>query len=331
MSFLTNIKKSFTNWMRKDPEQEDTVGKEKLSVIEKYQSYLDQAGFKFNALHWIAFGMILSFVAGVGAALLITLMLPGVSLLMAFIIFLVVFDLFLGYPYLVALKKIDAIEEELPNALKQMADVLKAGGTYESALRQVASSEYGPLTREMELVLRRTEEGESLENALKDFADSVHSRLVERSITVIVDTVKAGAGLAGVLDDIADDIRAMHRIEKERITETVLQVIFMVSAGAIIAPAILGLVTSVINLFISSAGSLNVSQQVIAGAVSAKDTIIILMQVYIFFEVTAASAMVSLMRSGKLGKALLYMPILLLIAYLIYYATAAISGSFLVV
>jgi len=300
------------------------------AFIDWYQGILNTTTkFRLNAFQYIAFSLIISIVVAIVGALIITTLFPNISSFVTVVFFLVSMDVLLGYPYYLAIKRIDEIETELPNALKQMADVLKAGGTYESALREVATTDMGPLTKELELVLRKTEEGESLENALRDFGDAINSRLVKRSVTVIVDTVKAGAGLADVLDDIADDIRAMHRIEKERITETLLQVIFIVAAGAFVAPGILGLVTSLVNLFIKAASQLKIGEALVLEAVNAKNTIVFLIQIYIFVEVTAASVMVALMRHGKMGKSLVYLPILLLIAYAIYYSSAMVSESFL--
>ncbi len=310
-------------------EQEEIPTGKKRNILRLYQDILDQAGFKIKAFPWIVIGIAAAASGAVGSSILITLFLPKISMFFSLIVFLVILDLVLGYPYIIALRKIDAIEEALPDALKQMADVLKAGGTYEFALREVATSEYGPLTKEIELVLRKIEEGQSLENSLRDFSDNINSRLIKRSVTVIIDAVKAGAGLAEVLDDIADDIRAMHRIERERVAETQLQVLFMVAAGAIVAPTILGLVSSVIDLFISAATSLNVSEKSVAEAVSAKNAILLLIQAYIFIEVVSASVMIAIMRHGKIGKSMVYIPVLLLIAYAIYYASNLMSGLLL--
>jgi archaeal flagellar protein FlaJ len=149
---------------------------------------------------------------------------------------------------------------------------------------------------------------------------------VKRSVTVIIDTVKAGAGLAGVLEDISEDIKAMKRIEKERTSETLLQVIFMVSSGAFIAPAIFGLVTTIISLFISSASALKLAEGSLLQATKARESIVTLIQLYIFIEVAANAAMISLMRNGTMAKTIVYFPILLLIAYTVYYSSALVSG-----
>ena len=294
--------------------------------MHKYKGYVRDAGLKIPAEAFIPVVLGLSVGAAMILFILITVLALPVSPLMAFIVFLVIADLGLGYPYLKAMARIDAIEEALPDALKQMADTLKAGGTYEYALREIATSQYGPLTKEMEIVLRKLEEGENLENSLRGFANNIESRLIKRSIAVIIDSIKAGAGLSEVLDEIAEDIRAMHRIGRQRKTDTSLQVLFMVAAGAIVAPIIFGLVSSIIQLFIQASSGLGITAAQRQSAFGIRDLLMLLMQSYILVEVTASGVMVSLMRDGSVSKSIIYIPILLLVAYIAYYASAFVSG-----
>ena len=232
----------------------------------------------------------------------------------------------LGYPYLKALERVSQIEESLPEALKQMSDTLKAGGTYEFALREVALSQYGPLSKEIEFVLRKLEEGENLENSLMSFADNVDSRLIRRTLAVITDSIKAGAGLADVLDEISNDVREIHRLDIERRSQTLLQVIFMVTAGVLITPLIFGFVSTVINLFVNSTINLALTQADKVASYAKRDIIFQMMQGYLLIEIIATSVMISLMREGKMNKSIIYFPILLLIAFIIYYGAAFLSG-----
>jgi len=300
--------------------------KMKKKFVGNYRASLKRAGFKMPMEVWLAIGLAVSAISGIAVFIIISILSLPISPILAAIVFIVLADLFLGYPYLKAKSRISAIEEALPDALKQMADTLKAGGTYEFALREIASSQFGPLTKEMDMILRKMEEGKNLEDSLQDFADNIDSRLIKRSIAVIIDSVKAGAGLADVLDEIAEDIRAMHRIERERKTETSMQVIFMVAAGAVVAPIILGLVSSIIGLFIQAASGLGITPTEKETALGTKDLLVLLMQAYLLVEVTAAGIMISLMRDGSLSKSIIYIPLLLLIAYVTYYVSAFLSA-----
>ena len=297
------------------------------SLLEGYKKVFKHIDFKIQPHIWIVLSIIAS--VGTGAttfAVIAVLSLP-ISPLVAFIAFLVVADLMLSYPYLLALRRINAIEDSLPDALKQLADTLKAGGTYEYGLREISESEYGPLSKEMQNVLRKMEEGENLEDSLKSFAENVDSVLVKRTIAIINDSIKAGAGLAEVLDEIAEDVRAMHRIAKERISGTMLQVLFVVAAGSCIAPIILGMVTTIVQLFIEIAAGTVSNKLALIEAIATKDFIVLLLQLYLMIEVVASGIMVSLTREGKAGKSLIYIPILLLIAFIFYYISVFVSGT----
>ncbi|MBI4053600.1 MAG: type II secretion system F family protein [Candidatus Diapherotrites archaeon] len=297
------------------------------TLVEKYQGYLKQAGLKVDAGVFIAMAVALAIIFAVLTFFFLSVagLFDELRIFVA-VIPIVALDLFLGYPYLKAMQRIDAIEKALPEALKQMADTLNAGGTYEYALREIANAEYGPLAKEMNNVLRKLEEGENLENSLKSFSENIDSRLVSRSIIVIIDSIKAGAGLADVLEEISDDIREIYRIGQERKAKTTMQVMFMVAAGAIVAPLIFGIVSTIISfLVVSASQGLDIGLAARAQAVAVKDLIVLLMQAYIAVEILAVGFMLSLMRDGKMSKSIIYIPILLLLAFVCYFAAKILS------
>jgi len=299
-----------------------------MEWLKTYQRILDQAQMKVDAKVWIIISLAVSFALAIMTWFVILVTKIPVSTLMAFVILLVLLDLFLGYPIIKKDKRIDSIEEALPDALKQMADTLKAGGTYEYALREISTAQYGPLTQEMAQVLRKLEEGENLENSLRSFSRNIDSRLVKRSTEIILDSIKAGAGLADILDEIADDIRAMHRIGVERKTRTLMQVLFMVAAGGVVAPMIMGMVSSIVGfLMTSTLQGLGAGMDVEKNAKIALETIKFLMQFYIIIEVVASGLMIALMRHGKAKKGLMYIPILLLVAFIVYYLAAFMAAG----
>ncbi len=297
-----------------------------MKLFQKYKKMLKQVKFKFPAELWIIISGALAIGAAVAVITGILLLELPISQVVALVVFLVVIDLMLGYPYVLAMRRINAIETALPDALKQLADTLKSGGTYEYALREISTAEYGPLSEEMENVLRKMEEGENLEDSLNSLSKNVDSRLVRRTMAIINDSIKAGAGLAEVLDEIADDVRAMHRISKERISGTMLQVIFIIAAGSVVAPIIMGMITTVIELLIETSAGIVGGKEEIIEAIAAREYIVTLMQIYLIVEVIASGAMIAMTREGKISKSLIYIPVLLLIAFICYYIALFGSG-----
>jgi len=300
------------------------------SMMKAYARYLKDAGIKIDPAIWIAIALAVS--AAVAFAVFIVMALFSFNeIILPFIAFIVVADFLLGMPYLKGLSRVEEIERNLPDALKQMADTLKAGSTYESALREIASPEMGALGIEMQNVLRKLEEGENFDNSLLALSENVNSRLVRRVVTIIIDTVRAGAGLAEILEDIAEDAREMYRVNQERRTRTMLQVLFIVTAGAVITPFIFGIISQITAFLISVTANSGIvtDQLVIANALAARDLIALLLQVYIAVEVLASSVMMALMRDGNASKSLIYFPALLLVAFVIFFIARIAIGLML--
>ena len=329
---------------------------------KNYKEYLREIKWPFEPKKWLVISVVLAIVT-----FLLVWVLLGVlqifpmktlhAVLFAVVSFVAVLDLVLAYPYLLAVRRIALIEDALPDAFKQMADTLKAGGTFEYALRTVSSAEYGPLTEEVSLVLRRLEEGENLENSLRGFAHNVNSRVLKRAVDIILDSIAAGASLADILDEIADDVRATHRIVKERKSTTLMQVLFMVTAGILISPFIFGLITAIVEFlmgqtlatiqmlpagrqdripgaeasvfcnpgsFITQAGP-----DVVGFWSCVRDSITFLLVVYIIIESIAVGLMVSMIREGNVSKSFIYIPAFLFIAYTVYFVSyVGVSGFF---
>lgn len=330
-----------------------------------YKDYLRQIRWPFKPLVWLFISLIVA--AGFSAVFVILFFVLHLiaihwihGFVMSIIVFIVLFDVMVSYPYLKAIKRTESIENALPDALKQMADTLKAGGTFEYALRGISSSEYGPLTEEMNNILRRLEEGENLENSMKGFSENVRSRIVKRAVNIILDSIAAGASLADILDEIADDVKANQRIINERKSSTLMQVLFMVAAGVLVSPFIFGLVISIVGFLMTQTpqimgewaspacidccqGNLIMCRDCRSQEMSLScpktlcpdaywscvtDSVMLYIVLYIIIETIAIGLMVALVREGRITKSFIYIPVLLLMAYIIFFVSNMITQGF---
>ncbi len=297
--------------------------------MHAYERHLENIKLKVDPLLWMIVSVFFSAIAASATFLVLLLLNAMGAMIMIFVVFVVVLDVLVGYPYIKGMQRITEIESDLPDALKQMADILKAGGTYEYALREIAQSDFGPLTKEIANVLRKLEEGENFEASLLSLSHSVDSRLVKRSVTIIVDSVRAGAGLADILEEIAEDIRQTNRINHERKARTLMQVLFMVAAGAFVTPFIFGLISMLADFMAQSTMGLisGADSALKARILSEKNWLIFMIQIYVFIEITATSVMLSLMREGNKNKSIIYLPALLFIAYIVYFVSVFLTGQ----
>jgi len=284
-------------------------------LIKTYEQYLANNKIKVNASIWF----VIAFIFGVAALALIYFLFSNI--IVSIVTFFAIVDLIIGMPVYLENERIAKIENQLPNALREMAYILKSGGTYEYALREVTRFDYGPLTQELEKVLVRLEEGSNFEEAFNALGQSVDSNLVRKVVAIVIDSVRAGAGLADVLEEIAEDARKIYKLEQDRKAKTTMQVLFICASGAIIAPAIFGLVITIVEFLLEiSIQTKLAGQDVINQAISSKNIISSALMIYIFFEAVASSLMIAMMRDKKISKTIMYFPLFLLSAYILYFA-----------
>ena len=232
------------------------------------------------------------------------------------------FDLALGYPLYIRGKRIAEIEDTLPDVLSHMSTSLRAGSTVESALKEVAESGYGPISMDLHTMLRKINEGKTFEEAFIEFGKRTESRIVQRSINVIVSAKRTGGGLVDALSSISDDMRQNLRLQKERRAKTMVQVLFIIIAANFVAPFIFGLVAGII-LFLGNIAS-NSSPALFG-------TLIFYFKGYLIVSALFSSLAASLIREGNITKTVIYAPLLLLISYVIFITVDYFAGIFFVV
>ncbi|MBR9707452.1 MAG: type II secretion system F family protein [Candidatus Diapherotrites archaeon] len=293
---------------------------DKNPMLKSYNRHLKRAGIKTPAPIWI--GMSLGLGVLLGA--IISIFAIDFGILTA----IVVIDLGLGMPVFIAQKKIGQLEYDFPDALKQMSTTFKAGGTFEYALKELAAADYGELSKELEQVLREVQSGSNMNNALQNFSTRVNSKLVKRTVIIMIDASKSGAGLANVFEEVAEDMRSMNGITRERAAKTMMQALFISSAGGIIAPAIFGIVIGIINFLIAVSVSSGIQTgAVITKAQNTRGLIEVMMSFYIATEALASSAMISSMREGNFNKTVIYFPALLFVAYSVFTGARIVMGG----
>ncbi len=294
-----------------------------LKILDKYQIYLYSLKIKIPAAYWLLIFLFASLFFGVIGYL--------ITLKLGIILFVIILDFGIGIPIYMYDQHIKKIERYWPDALKLIADTMKAGSSFDYALREASAADFGPLSFEINEVIRRIEMGDTMQVALNHLSIRVDSKIIRRTVTLIKESLRTGAQLAEVLEEIANDTKYLFRIKKERQTKTMLQTIFIVAAGAIVAPFIFGL-TRVITEFLTnvSASAGIAAADALVMALHSQNTIFLLLDIYIVIEVFAASAMISMMREGKLSNVFIYFPVLVIIANIVYFLSQFVLSQMLV-
>lgn len=228
-----------------------------VSVSEQWESlkrYYAATGFRISLPAFVAIMLAFAAVSAVASLGLIQFLPADLKQNAAIIsgaAFIAILSLVVGIPVTIRNNRISAIETNLPDSLKHMALVLKAGGTTEAALEEVANADYGPLSADLKIGLKGLKEGKAFDDVLRDTAMNTGSLLFSRTAAIMVDARRAGAGLADVMSAVGDDARDILRIGRERRSRTMMQVMFLIISGMFLSPFIFGFTMSIVT-FMSS-------------------------------------------------------------------------------
>ncbi|KXA91252.1 hypothetical protein AKJ57_01930 [candidate division MSBL1 archaeon SCGC-AAA259A05] len=225
-------------------------------------------------------------------------------------------------PLYIIHRRIGELENALPDALRQMSAVLRAGVSMDAALEDVAQSEYGPLSEEFERTLAQVRRGRSVQGALEAMARRTRSELFERAFFLIVEGMRKGAELASVLEAVSNDIREIHAIQRERRATTMQQVLFLLVVALFAAPFICSLSLRIGGMF--SGVSLRGAAGLGAGA-GLPDIVNIVVPIYVVLQAAITALGVGVVRYGEMSKGVAFAGPFMGIALVVYYITGLLS------
>ncbi|KYK23292.1 hypothetical protein AYK21_02800 [Thermoplasmatales archaeon SG8-52-2] len=132
------------------------------------------------------------------------------------VIALLVFSGVYGMYEFQRLRRIRKIDNRFPDFIRDLAEARRAGMTFTKAIMYSAKGDYGVLTPEIQKIARQISWGSSVENALKAFAGRVNTKLINRTISLIIEASRSGGNVADVLDAATKDARELKLLESER-------------------------------------------------------------------------------------------------------------------
>ncbi|MBS3070028.1 type II secretion system F family protein [Candidatus Micrarchaeota archaeon] len=169
---------------------------------------------------------------------------PVVSL----VVFLVAAVVILVYPSSKASERAAQVDKALPFALRQLATQLKAGLSFYKSLSSLAKSEYGLLSKELEIVLRDLDSGLSTEEALRLLTQRVKSEGLHKAVLQIIRAMKTGGNLSVVISEIADDVSFETRQQIRDFTEKLNLVSILYIMLGIVMPVVVAILSAVLQI-----------------------------------------------------------------------------------
>lgn len=149
-----------------------------------------------------------------------------------------------GFYELARLRRLDKIEEKFPDFLRDLAEYWKGGLSMTAAVDTLSKGEYGALNEDVRIMAIQISWGIAFGDVLRLFVERVHTRLIERSISLIEEANKAGGKISDILVTAANDAREIKWLQMERRKEIVTYVT-IVYVSFFVYLAIIAILTAV--------------------------------------------------------------------------------------
>jgi flagellar protein FlaJ len=153
-------------------------------------------------------------------------------------------------------RRVDSIEQDTPDFLRQISSLLRSGVGIETALEDISKQGKGPLIDELKRAVIEIKIGSTFEDALLSMGERLKSKNLDRTFRMILEGRRVGGSLSDVIETVAEDLRAVLALKRERKANVMMSVMFLLISAIVAAPFALGMIISY-SSFIASVGKPN--------------------------------------------------------------------------
>ncbi len=271
------------------------------------QENLIRSGMYVKASDLITLMLMGGIIFGVLALVLFTVI--GINPILGLIVgFVTPIAIVLGWLFFSMERRVDTIEQTTPDFLRQIASLLRAGVGIETALEDISKQGGGPLNDELKRAVIEIKIGSTFEDALISMGERLKSKTLDRTFRMILEGKRVGGSLSDVIETVAEDLRAVLALKRERKANVMMSVMFLVIAAVIAAPFAMGMIMIYSN-FIESLGKTN---PLLGAAVLSASG-------YIIIHSIIAGLLIGIVLYGSARKGVKYALVLVPVAYGLFY------------
>ncbi|HEX7468271.1 MAG TPA: type II secretion system F family protein [Methanobacterium sp.] len=223
-----------------------------------------------------------------------------------------------GWLFFLMERRVDAIEQTTPDFLRQIASLLRAGIGIETALEDISKQGGGPLNDELKRAVIEIKIGSTFDDALLSMGERLKSKTLDRTFRMILEGKRVGGSLSDVIETVAEDLRAVLALKRERKANVMMSVMFLIIAAVIAAPFALGMIM-IYSGFIESLGKVN--PLLGAATISASG--------YIIIHSIIAGLLIGIVLYGSARKGVKFSLILAPVAFGIFYMIKTFGMMFI--
>ena len=283
--------------------------------LSKLQEFLLSGAIFTDASKVLAMLIIFMLISEFALALIVTMFSFPISVL---ILPLFVIPGLFTYVVIQQERRAQEIEKSAPDFLRQLSSMLQVGLSFENAMEDMSQYGEGPMYDEMRRAIIEIRMGRNFDDAWRAMAKRLKSKELERVFGIILDARKSGSSIAGVISDVADDLRDLLALKRERKSAVMMSVMFLLIAAVIATPFSIGMV-SVYSGFMQSYG---MESQIILTAPLAGEIYLIIHSVIVAF-------IIGIIMYGDVKKGIKFSLPLATASFAIFYFISTFGGSLL--
>ena len=287
------------------------------NILISFQEYLLKAGIFTMASNIIATLIFTIFLFLILSIFLSFILSFDLLILMIFSVFGPII-LLIGIVLVKSEKRLSQVETSIPDFLRQLSSMLKVGLSLESALDDLSKNGKGPLYDELKRVVIEIKFGKSFEESISAMCLRLNSKDLDRSFKIILNARKSGGGLAEVIADISDDLRAALVLKRERKSAVTMSIMFLILASLFAAPFALGMI-GIYSSFMVDLGKSGMICEVAPLAA----------ELYLIIHSICSGFLIALIMYGDWKKGFKFTIPITVIAFLIFYGVNTLGPNLL--
>ena len=122
-------------------------------------------------------------------------------------------------------KKQAEIEIKFLEFVRALVETIKSGIPIPKAILHISTADYGHLTPYVKKLANQIEWGMPLREALETFARDTNNRVINRSISIVMEAERSGGNISEVLSAVTTSIMQIKKIKEERKSNTYSQMV----------------------------------------------------------------------------------------------------------
>lgn len=217
---------------------------------------------------------------------------------------------------------LDRLEFKFSEFLLDLAEYWKVGLSMTMAISTIAEGEYGALNKQVKKMAVQISWGVAFNDVLRNFTEDIPTRIVARSVSLILEANKAGGKISDVLVTAAKDAAEIKWLQKERQKGVFMYVVIIylsyVVYIAVIAILVAVFLPPIIEASIAMAkggsggfGGMKVRQL-------NKEKLVFIFYCSVIIQALGNGMMAGVMGRGKISQGLIHVWVMMMLAELLF-------------